>query len=122
MTFITFMIACPEPLAAQAGTETFRKGGNVVDAAIAGAFAQGVVNPKLCGIGGHAQVFVWLNNMKKPKWINFGPRAGAKAHESVYQYVIKGNSISVKNRENEQGYKSIMIPSFIKDMFETHRK
>ena len=38
-------VACPEPLAAEAGAEIFRAGGSAVEAAIATAYAQAVVSP-----------------------------------------------------------------------------
>src|SRR2546425_12942549 len=46
------VIACVESLAAEAGAEMLRPGGNATDAAIATAFAQGVVDPIYCGIAG----------------------------------------------------------------------
>lgn len=39
--------------------EIYRQGGHAVDAAIATAFAQGVVNPLLCGIGGNGCMNVY---------------------------------------------------------------
>ncbi|MDR6869331.1 gamma-glutamyltranspeptidase/glutathione hydrolase [Bosea sp. BE125] len=46
------MIVAAQPEAAEAGADILRRGGNAIDAAIACAFSQGVVDPQMCGIGG----------------------------------------------------------------------
>ncbi|MBN8891543.1 MAG: gamma-glutamyltransferase [Rhodospirillales bacterium] len=46
------MIVAPQPEAVEAGTEMLRTGGNAVDAVLACAFTQGVVDPMMCGVGG----------------------------------------------------------------------
>ena len=46
------MISAPQPEAVEAGLEAFKRSGNVMDAAIAAALVQTVVDPQMCGIAG----------------------------------------------------------------------
>src|SRR5215217_103338 len=52
VSFERGMVVAPQPEAAEAGVEVMRAGGNAVDAAIAAAFVQTVVDPLMCGIAG----------------------------------------------------------------------
>ena len=64
------MVCTSQPLAAQAGLDILKQGGNAVDAAVATAAAMTVLEPTSNGIGGDAFALVWLERKKELLGLN----------------------------------------------------
>ena len=78
------MVATSQPLAAQAGLEILKAGGNAVDAAIATVAALCVVEPSSTGIGGDAFALIWQAAEGKLYGLNgSGPAPGGLTAEWV---------------------------------------
>ncbi len=56
------MVCTTQPLAAQAGLDMLKKGGNAVDAAVATAACMTVLEPNSNGLGGDAFALVWMKD------------------------------------------------------------
>lgn len=68
------MVCTSQPLAAQAGLDILRRGGNAVDAAVAAAAAMTVLEPTSNGIGGDAFAIVWMEGEKELYGLNASGR------------------------------------------------
>ena len=127
------VVVCAEPYGAEAGLGVFKKGGNAVDAAIAAAFAQGVTNPLGVGIGGTGMMLVYSAKTKESIVVDGhvtvpsgatptvflssedGDKGFAGRSGAVGRYVVKGDV-------NQYGYKSVMVPGFIRGAHEAYRR
>src|SRR5687768_10409944 len=72
-------VSSAHPVATAAGLEIFRKGGNVVDAAVAVSFALGVVEPDASGVGGYGQMLIQTKGAEHPALIEFMSRVPEEA-------------------------------------------
>jgi gamma-glutamyltranspeptidase/glutathione hydrolase len=73
------MVATSQPLAAQAGLQILKAGGNAFDAAVASAAVLNLVEPVSAGVGGDVFVIAWVAKEKKLIALNASGRAPAGA-------------------------------------------
>ncbi len=72
-------------LAADGGADILKAGGNAVDAAVAAALVEGVVNPHQHTIGGECPMVIQMADSKRPVVINGNTMAPAAASVEAYR-------------------------------------
>jgi gamma-glutamyltranspeptidase/glutathione hydrolase len=109
------MVTAEHPLAAEAGVELLRDGGNAVDAAVGAAFVMGVVEPFTSGIGGIAGLVIRQADGKTTS-IDAGTRAPRAARPDMFELQGGGARAgmylwpAVKDNANIEGPLSVGVP------------
>ncbi len=121
------MVVCPQPEAAEAGREVLRAGGNAVDAAVATALVQGVIDPHMCGIGGCGVMLVHLAAEGRQELIEFYSRAGSGVREDQWQHLFLREAQDrygyvLEGFVNDCGYGSIGVPGTVAGLAEALRR
>lgn len=116
-------ISTPQPEATEAGIDILRKGGNAVDAAIATALVQGVVDPQMCGIAGFGSMQLYMPAKGYHGFIDFHGKTPAAANPDMWQHLIRGEArdgfgFILEGNVNDAGYQSITVPGSLKAFFE----
>jgi gamma-glutamyltranspeptidase/glutathione hydrolase len=107
------MVTASHPLAAKAGLEVMKKGGNAIDAAIATAFALTVVDPCMCSIAGRGEMNIYLAGDGRVRNLEFIAVCGGKARPDMFDVLPSepGSWWKVKEDANNVGYQSICVPT-----------
>ena len=102
-------VSSAHPVATEAGLEMLRRGGNVVDAAVAVSFALGVVEPDASGIGGYGEMLVYTRGMAQPALIEFMARVPEEAS-------LANASLTTGGRYPSDGPVLAMVPGTVAAM------
>jgi len=121
------MIVAPQPESTEAGADALRDGGNAVDAGIACALVQGVVDPLMCGIAGFGSCGIYMPAKKFHGYIDAHAPAPLAARPDMWANLIEseardGYGFILKGRVNDIGYKSICAPANLKMYYEAHQE
>jgi gamma-glutamyltranspeptidase/glutathione hydrolase len=113
------VVACVERLAAEAGAGVLRAGGNAADAAVAVAFAQGVVDPIYCGIAGGFHGLFHDRATGRTRVVSAGGRAPLAAREDMWKPDGRWGAMwTVEGKRNRLGYEASMTPGFVRGAYE----
>lgn len=119
MTLKNSMIVAAQPEAAEAGAEILARGGNAIDAAIACAFVQGVVDPQMSGLGGFGHMQVYMPGRGVHDIVEFYARASYSVREDMWLPLLNGQSrdgfaFLLEDNRNEIGYQAVCTPGSVK--------
>jgi gamma-glutamyltranspeptidase/glutathione hydrolase len=119
------MIVAPQPEAVEAGAAVLAAGGNAMDAVVACALTQGVVDPMMCGIGGLGVMTV--HDPRSGEQIVFDGLAPcpAAAHETMWTSLFEGECADgygfvLRGAVNEMGRTASTVPSILRTFAEAH--
>lgn len=101
------VVASAKSESSKVGIDMLRRGGNAIDAAVATAFALGVLEPNASGIGGGGFMLIKLTSMKEAVVIDFRESAPAAARADMYPI---GENGKVTNRANAVGGLASAVP------------
>jgi gamma-glutamyltranspeptidase/glutathione hydrolase len=116
---VTGMIVCPQPLAAKAGRDVLAAGGNAVDAAVAAAFVQSVVDPLMTGLGGTGLIHVYDGKTRESVVLNSEVAIGSRPVPARWADELVGRAETIgryilRSEENQVGHWSVMIPGIVR--------
>jgi len=115
------MVVSVHHLAADAGVEILRAGGNAVDAAVATGFALAVVHPAAGNLGGGGFLLLRTHD-GHATFIDYREKAPLAATETMYQDA-QGNVIPESSLQSSViGYRSIATPGSVAGMVYAERK
>src|SRR5439155_25245881 len=116
------VIVAPQPQAAEIGLEVMRRGGNAVDAAVTCAFAQGVIDPQMCGIGGCGAMLVH-SAQGGDALLEFYGTAGSRAREDQWESIFVREAADrygyvLDGWVNDLGDQSVAVPGPVAGLYE----
>ena len=114
------MVAAKTPQATEAGLAMLRAGGNAIDAAVAAAFAAGVAEPWMSGLGGGGFLVAWLARERRSVVIEYPMISAAAATPAMFP--LAGGGVTdaflfgwpaVIDSANVIGHRAVAVPGAV---------
>lgn len=121
------VVVAPEPRAAEIGTDVLSRGGNAFDAAIATAFAQTVLNPFQCGLGGWGGATLYDARTREVADLAFPARIGSRMRPDMWVGDLRGYTdvwhyALFDDNRNMYGYTAVMTPGTVTGLGAIHAR
>lgn len=110
------MVVAQEPIAADAGLDILKSGGNAIDAAVAVGFASEATYPFAGNIGGGGFMLIRLAD-GRTTFIDFREKAPAAASRNMYL-----DASGAPTRDSIEGWRAVGVPGTVRGFELAHRK
>lgn len=119
------MVVAPQPEAVEAGVAALRGGGNALDAALACALAQGVVDPLMCGLGGFGVIHAFDPATGRHLVLDGQGGCPLACTEGMWADRIRGETTDgfgfvLDGFVNERGHQAVTVPGILAAMGRAH--
>jgi gamma-glutamyltranspeptidase / glutathione hydrolase len=98
-------------LASDAGLAMLQAGGNAIDAAVATAFAIGVVEPQMSGLGGSGAMLIWRQDEAQPYFLDFYAMQSAASFRRT-----------ATTSAGAEDMRIVAVPGAVAGLLEAHRR
>ncbi len=121
------MIVAPQPEAVEAGTAVLESGGNALDAVLACALAQGVVDPVMCGVGGLGVLHLLDPATGDHRVLDGLATCPAACTATMWEALFErecpdGYGYVLRGHANELGHAAVATPGILRVFAEAHRR
>lgn len=106
------VVTSAHPLASEAGAAMLRRGGNAVDAAVATAFAIGVTEPEMSGVGGGGAMLIWRQRERRADYLDF----------YASQPVASFRRVHATRADSTAPLREVGVPGNVAGLLEAHEK
>ena len=110
-------VSSASPFASEAGLSILRAGGNAIDAAVAAAFAVGVAEPHMSGIGGSGAMTIWLQRDGRAEFLDFYAAQNADSWAAAFE----AGHLPVENT-GPTDLRVVAIPGYVAGLLEAHER
>ena len=121
------MIVAPQPEAVEAGAAMLAAGGSAIDAVLACAFVQGVVDPLMCGIGGLGVIHIFDSASGRHQVIDGLSTCPGACTPDMWAADFEGEcsdgfGYRVRGAVNELGHQAVTTPGILRTFALAHAR